>query len=511
MTKNEAVKLTLAPARLLALASKARTRTHNSGIRLNEETENSVARMWQYIREEAPEAIEGDGGDAITHQVAKRIFDFGVSKDTAWEGILEWNEAKAQPPWELDDLEAKLEGGMKYRERGIGVDNPDPGDIFKGVDFGPGEEESIAEAPPAIQARAKLKKKLGPKEGWQTISFFEAAARAFTHGNEPLVDGLLDQGAMSVIYGESNSGKSFVKMDMDYHITMGLPWQGMETTRSQGLWLAAEGGNGIYKRFQGLVQHYRPEEEPWFDTLRRPLDLLSPDGDLNGVLDLIKHTEDRTGRAVGTITIDTLSRVLAGGNENGPEDMGQLVRHFDMIRHYSEQAHLCIVHHSGKAAAAGARGHSLLRAATDTEIEVTKEGLFAVKKQRDLDGQWEFKFGLKQLQLGNDRRGRLITSAVVVPRVTSDGKAILDKAEQEVYDAIVAKMVRNELPPGTQFDGAFIYDAAFEAGLKRGFKGSFARQRANPSWQRSVGRSRAKLEIASEILSGENGKYIISL
>src|ERR1700730_16977876 len=32
------------------------------------------------------------------------------------------------------------------------------------------------------------------------------------------------------------------------------------------------------------------------------------------------------------VGIDTVSRVLAGGNENGPEDMGLLVHRFDQLR-----------------------------------------------------------------------------------------------------------------------------------------------------------------------------------
>ncbi len=49
--------------------------------------------------------------------------------------------------------------------------------------------------------------------------------------------------------------------------------------------------------------------------------------------------------------------------------MGALVRCMDLIR---QETGACVlfVHHSGKDAAKGARGHSLLRAAIDTEIEV---------------------------------------------------------------------------------------------------------------------------------------------
>ena len=47
--------------------------------------------------------------------------------------------------------------------------------------------------------------------------------------------------------------------------------------------------------------------------------------------------------------------------------MGALVKHFDKIRQ-ATGAHVMVVHHSGKDAARGARGHSLLRAATEGQF-----------------------------------------------------------------------------------------------------------------------------------------------
>ena len=63
--------------------------------------------------------------------------------------------------------------------------------------------------------------------------------------------------------------------------------------------------------------------------------------------------------------------------------MGNLVKHLDKIRH-TLKTHLCIIHHSGKDLAKGARGHSLLRAAADTELEVANHVIRA-KKQRDME------------------------------------------------------------------------------------------------------------------------------
>ena len=83
---------------------------------------------------------------------------------------------------------------------------------------------------------------------------------------------------------------------------------------------------------------------------------------------------------------------MAGGDENSSVDMGAMVKHLDAIR-AATKAHLMVVHHSGKNKAKGARGHSLLRAATDTEIEVDG-GRIAVTKQRDIERNFRSAFGI---------------------------------------------------------------------------------------------------------------------
>jgi hypothetical protein len=46
--------------------------------------------------------------------------------------------------------------------------------------------------------------------------FNVAATAAEVETADPPIDGLLDPGAMSVLYGDSNSGKTFVALDMAY-------------------------------------------------------------------------------------------------------------------------------------------------------------------------------------------------------------------------------------------------------------------------------------------------------
>lgn len=100
--------------------------------------------------------------------------------------------------------------------------------------------------------------------------------------------------------------------------------------------------------------------------------------------------------------------------------MGALVRNCDTLR-LRTGAHILVVHHSGKDEGRGARGHSLLRAATDTEIEVSKTDHYhvaTVTKQRDHMTGEVFGFRLQPVEIGQDEAG-VITSCVVVPSDTA--------------------------------------------------------------------------------------------
>jgi hypothetical protein len=107
-----------------------------------------------------------------------------------------------------------------------------------------------------------------------------------------------------------------------------------------------------------------------------------------------------------------------GGDENSPADMGSFVNILDKMRAHLGCA-VVAIHHIGKDASRGARGHSLLRCAVDTEIAVEKRdervSVATVTKQRDMPGGAEIAFQLRQVALGVDQDGDPVTSCVVDP------------------------------------------------------------------------------------------------
>jgi hypothetical protein len=228
-----------------------------------------------------------------------------------------------------------------------------------------------------------------------------------------IIKGTLDWGAMSVVYGPSNSGKTFFALDVAFHVAINSEWRGKRVHGGSVLYLAAEGGNGIANRMAALRSTSGVVDVPL--ALRRAgLDLLNPRADTNHVLALAAEVAERGDLAL--IVVDTLSRVIAGGDENAASDMTAFIKNVDLIRQRTG-AHLMIIHHTGKDAAKGARGHSSLRAATDTEIEIMVDDfgnhVAKVNKQRDYQGGDEFVFDLKSVFLGQDQDGDDVTSCVV--------------------------------------------------------------------------------------------------
>ncbi len=249
------------------------------------------------------------------------------------------------------------------------------------------------------------------------------------------VEGLLCDGAMSVLYGDSNTGKTFFALDLALHVAHGKPWRGRAVEVGGVVYLALEGASGVAKRVAAfkLANGCGDAELP-FAVVPVGVDLRDPVADTTRVIEAVRAAASKMGGAVKLVVIDTLSRALAGGNENASEDMGALVSNIDRIRQETS-AHAMLIHHSGKDGAKGARGHSLLRAATDTEIEVSRDveagvSVARVTKQREMEVGDAFAFTLEPVELGENRRGKPVTSCVVrdaeppvrEPRLSNDQK-----------------------------------------------------------------------------------------
>jgi hypothetical protein len=229
---------------------------------------------------------------------------------------------------------------------------------------------------------------------------------------EPLIEGVFDVGAMSALVGASGAYKTGIAIDWVGHIGTGMmSWRGHRVRKGVALYLAVEGGRGIAERFEAWRQYHGVNaNESDVYVIPEPIDLAHGDADTKLLLQRIADIGP-----IDFIVADTVSRSLAGGDENSSKDMGGFVRNCDLIR--SETGtHLCGLHHLGKDESRGARGHSLLKAALDTELTATKAGRIGtleLTKQRDGPDGTRWGFAIEPVDISDGKR-----SIVVVPADT---------------------------------------------------------------------------------------------
>ncbi|WP_083286640.1 helicase RepA family protein [Burkholderia seminalis] len=274
---------------------------------------------------------------------------------------------------------------------------------------------------------------------------------------DELVEGLLTVGAGSILYGDSNAGKTFFAIDIACAVARGEPWMDRRVQQGLVIYLASESPQSVRSRLQAYKQ-YHECTVPNFAVVQEPVNLWVSDEDTDLLISQIQEVAEATGKQPALIVGDTLARISAGGNENSGEDMGTVIERFDRIRRETG-AHFMMIHHSGKDQAKGARGHSSLRAAVDTEIEVqdTQAGKFArVTKQRDLPGKGEqIGFKLHAIELGRNKWGSPASMCVVLP---ADAQAEVKKFTG-TQRAVIAYVTENPGLTKVQIKDALIATA----------------------------------------------------
>lgn len=247
---------------------------------------------------------------------------------------------------------------------------------------------------------------------------------------DELIEGLLTIGGGSILYGDSNSGKTFLAIDLACAIARGIKWMGRRTHQGLVVYLATESPGSVITRLYAY-QKYHDTIVPNFVVIKSPVNLFNGDNDTNVVIYTIQQLEQQQGEKVQLIIGDTLARLSAGANENAGQDMSLVMRRFDRIRNKTG-AHFMLIHHCGKNTSNGARGWSGLRAAIDTEIEVTSNSdgrYIEVTKQRDLPSKGErISFALTPVKLDiANKWGKNLSTCVVEPVIASRQTKLVNK------------------------------------------------------------------------------------
>jgi KaiC/GvpD/RAD55 family RecA-like ATPase len=282
----------------------------------------------------------------------------------------------------------------------------------------------------AIASLGKMAEELNRKPG-NTFSFQWADAIQAAPTCAEIVEGIIPEAALGVVYGEPGCGKSFWAMDVAAAVATGKPFAGVHATEPGAVFYCAmEGSRGARNRVAALRQSGRLPDTAPLAMLFRPVNLLTP-GEPEALIAAIKAAVAERGETPRLVVLDTLARAMAGGDENSGQDMGEAVKAADAIKD-ATGATVILVHHSGKDTNKGGRGHSSLRGAADCEIELTRPQGAAVttvtcRKQKDAEPFPPMAFSLQSVVVGYDaKRGKEITSCVIQhedPIIAAPGKS----------------------------------------------------------------------------------------
>lgn len=202
-----------------------------------------------------------------------------------------------------------------------------------------------------------------------------------------LVHEMIADHGLSVIYGDPGAGKSFIALDMCLRLSMGMDWHGVATKPCGVLYIAGEGARGLGKRVKGWRREHALEgvDAP-FALLPVAVQLLD-EKDRAKLIRTIDAAKASAGFEVGIVVIDTVSRALAGADENGQEAMSAFVSACGQIQQHIGGAVLA-VHHSGKDKDKGMRGSTVLLGGCDASIRVTKdEQIVTIKTEKQKDAE----------------------------------------------------------------------------------------------------------------------------
>ena len=259
---------------------------------------------------------------------------------------------------------------------------------------------------------------LGLEDSLKRLNVIRASElpEEYSAPNEIIQD-IIETESLAVLYGDSNSGKTYFALSAAYAVAEGRDFFGKRTEAGAVLYLATEAAPEVRRRIQAAKQYYGCDFQH-LHVVQAPVNFFSSSIDAIDVIDACKQIYAQTGQQVKLIIGDTLSRIASGANENSGQDMGPVMDRFDEVAHVTGAAVL-IVHHTGKDAAKGSRGWSGIRAHISGEFEVTESSgvrSMVITKQRSLPSKGqEIFFDLAVLQMGVTKFGAPATNCVAIP------------------------------------------------------------------------------------------------
>ena len=189
-----------------------------------------------------------------------------------------------------------------------------------------------------------------------------------------LIDGLIKEGAITYLNGNSGCGKTFLLADILYCISTGQPFAGRETAQRECYCFEMEDADDLNFRVMALERHFRQQSDQLHltDLQIKP----SNKRDL-AVLQHILVENKKADKPPPVFAFDTLSFMISG-SENDSSDVMSFVESLLALHAEFGVTFICISH-NGKDASKGISGSHKFHAHAKTVYQI---------KSDTYDGNW---------------------------------------------------------------------------------------------------------------------------
>lgn len=244
---------------------------------------------------------------------------------------------------------------------------------------------------------------------------------------EWLVDGLIPEGSLCMIYGPSGHGKSFIALDVAHSVATGRAWLGHRIKAGPALYVLAEGVGGFPKRLAAWCEAKGMADPGPIRYIAEPVEFHDRKK-IQELCELLEREEHRPS----LIVVDTLHASLNGGNENDQTDMGIFVDGCKaLITAFG--CSVILIHHTGWDTSRE-RGSSSTRAALDVKIKVHRlaGSNIEVRTEKERDCLPPLPFTVRLRAVGDS----------MVPDLIGEGSSTLTANQRKLLSALEDGLVR---------------------------------------------------------------------
>jgi hypothetical protein len=208
-----------------------------------------------------------------------------------------------------------------------------------------------------------------------------------------VVEDILTASGSSMTAGAAGHAKSLLAIDLGFSIAADLPWAGRAVQQGSVAYIAAEGWAGFAQRIRAWLDYHNLAADLDLPVHFLPAAPQFLDG--GDVLELLVAL-DTLPTPLRLVVIDTLSRTMAGGDENSSKDMSRYWAVVDRIQR-ATGAHTMTLHHTGWGGERE-RGHTSARGAADTVALIVRDDnaiTLSCLKQKDAEAFPDLHFQLQ--------------------------------------------------------------------------------------------------------------------